>query len=272
MMKKMNLWRSTLNERLRILKLLEDGKINADEAARLLEALSQTSRDHRRRHKILHSVEKIPEIVTLVTDHAFKHTFEKRQMHFTRKNNVDLKGISGTFEIRGSDTEAIDIDKDGFAKVVEHDDSLIIKAIHGDLQMNVPQQTNFRVKNVSGDVHISGIDGALNIASVSGNIRGHNLAGSLKAEFISGDIELDYISITDLKITSKSSTITLLLDSSTEAEINASTEDGNISCAFELTNQEETNTTLRGTLNKPTAKISIRNEHGNTMIKKRVER
>jgi len=42
MKKRVNLWRYTLNERLRILKLLEDGKINADEAARLLEALSHS--------------------------------------------------------------------------------------------------------------------------------------------------------------------------------------------------------------------------------------
>jgi len=259
-----------LNERLRILKLLEDGKINADEAARLLEALSQSDiRDRRKRHKILHSVEKIPEIVTLVTDHAFKHTFEKRQMHFNKKSSVELKGISGTFGIRGSDTEAIDIEKDGFAKVVEHNDSLTIKAIHGDLQMNVPLHTDFRIKNVSGDVHISGIDGTIGITSVSGDIHGLRLAGSLKADFISGDIELDYMSVTDVKITSKSSNITLLLDENAEAAIEVETEDGDITCEFELMDREKTDTVLRGTLNKATAKINIRNEHGNTTIKKR---
>ena len=260
-----------MNERLRILKLLEDGKINADEAARLLEALSQSdTKDRRKRHKILHSVEKIPEIVTLVTDHAFKHTFEKRHMRFNKKSNIELKGISGTFGIRGSDTEAIDIEKDGFAKVVEQNDSLIIKAIHGDLQMNVPLHTDFRVKNVSGDVHIAGIDGNLSIASVSGKIHGHKLAGSLKADFISGDIELDYLRVTDVKITSKSSNIILLLDENTEAAIGVETEDGDIVCEFELMNEEKTPTVLRGTLNKPTAKVSIKNEHGDTAIKKRI--
>ncbi len=261
-----------MNERLRILKLLEDGKINADEAARLLEALSQPETKGRRRHKILHSVEKIPEIVTLVTDHAFKHTFEKRQMHFNKKSTVELRGISGTFGIRGTDAEAIDIEKDGFAKTVELNDSLIIKAIHGDLQMSVPQHTDFNIKNVSGDVHISGIDGSLNIVSVSGNIRGHTLAGKLAGNFISGDIELDYLGVKDVRITSKSANITLLLDEKTEAAIDVHTEDGENMCEFELMDEEKTDTVLRGTLNKPTTKIFIRNEHGDTIIKKRVER
>lgn len=262
-----------MNERLRILKLLEDGKINADEAARLLEALSQSdTKDRRRRHKILHSVEKIPEIVTLVTDHAFKHTFEKQQMHYNKKGRVELKGISGTFGIRGSDREAIDIEKDGFAKVVEQKDSLIIKAIHGDLQMDVPLHTDFRVKNVSGDVHISGIDGTLDIASVSGNINGHKLAGSLKGDFVSGDVELDYSNLADITITSKSGNLTLHIDENAEAAIGVETEDGEIACEFELIDEEKTDTVLRGILNKPTAKISIRNEHGDTTIKKRVER
>jgi DUF4097 and DUF4098 domain-containing protein YvlB len=262
-----------LNERLRILKLLEDGKINADEAARLLEALSQSdARDRRKKHKIFNSVEKIPEIVTLVTDHAFKHTFERRHMQFNKKNNVELNGISGTFGIRGSNTDAIDIDKDGFAKVVERNDSLIIKAIHGDLQMNVPLHTNFRVTNVSGDVHISEVDGDLSIASVSGTIHGRKLAGSLEADLISGDIELDYMSVTDLKITSKSGNVTLLLDESAEAAIDINTEDGDMVCEFELVNQEKTDTTLRGILNKPTAKISISNKHGTTTIGKRQPR
>lgn len=259
-----------MNERLRILKLLEDGKINADEAARLLEALSQSDiKDRRKRHKILHSVEKIPEIVTLVTDHVFKHTFEKRRMHFNRKNNVEIKGISGTFGIKGSDTEAIDIEKDGFAKVVEHNDSLIIKAIHGDLQMNVPLHTDFRVKNVSGDVHISGIDGILDIASVSGNIHGHKLAGNLKGDFISGNIELDYVNVSDMAITSKSGDITLYIDENTEAEIEMETDDGSLTCEFDLIDTEKTEHKLKGVLNTPTAKIHIKNEHGDTAIKKR---
>jgi len=36
-----------MEERMRILKLLEDGKINAEEAARLLEALKEEERPHK---------------------------------------------------------------------------------------------------------------------------------------------------------------------------------------------------------------------------------
>lgn len=259
-----------MNERLRILKLLEDGKINADEAARLLEALSQPETKARRRHRILQSVEKIPEIVTLVTDHAFKHTFEKQEMNYDRKKKIELKGISGTFGIKGSETETIDIEKDGFAKAVETDDTLTIKAIHGDLQMRVPKRTDFVVKNVSGDVHMSDVEGSIQIGSVSGNIHGHNLAGSLKADFVSGNIELDYLRVSDMHITSKSGNITLYLSEHTDAEIEIESKKGSITCEFELENEEKTETELKGTLNKPTAKISIRNEHGNTAIKKRI--
>ena len=259
-----------MNERLRILKLLEDGKINADEAARLLEALSQPETKGRRRHKILHSVEKIPEIVTLVTDHVFKHTFEKQEMHYDKKKKIELKGISGTFGIKGSETETVDIDKDGFAKIVETDDTLMIKAIHGDMQLHVPTLIDLTIKNVSGNVDICDVEGAIHLASVSGNICGYNLAGSLKADFVSGNIELDYMSVSNMKITSKYGNITLHLNEDIGAEIEVDTEDGNIVCEFDLMNEEKTETKLRGTLNKSTAKIYIRNEHGNTAIKRRI--
>jgi DUF4097 and DUF4098 domain-containing protein YvlB len=266
----MNMWRCTLSERLRILKLLEDGKINAEEAARLLEASSHSEFRGRKRHyKFWSSFEGIPEIITSAITTSFKNTGAKETLQFPIKERIEFKGISGALTITGNEQDMIDIEKDGFAKFKEAGRVLEIKAMSGDVKITAPHTTDFMIKGISGDLKIYHLDGTIEIASVSGDIKGEELSGNLFGDIVSGNVDLDYQNVKKIQINSKTCDITLRLDKKIEAELNLETENANINCDFELKEEKREHNLLKGIINKPTAKIEIRNAHGDIAIKKR---
>jgi len=258
-----------LNERLRILKLLEEGKINADEAERLLKALNECETGRRRpHHRFWNSMEIIPEIITSTIAGPFKHFTTKEELQFPRKNRIEFRGISGNIIITGKNIDNIQIDKEGFAKIREADDTLEIKAISGDITISAPKNIDIEIKGVSGNLDIEGVNGKIGISSVSGEIDGKELSGSFKGDFVSGDVSLEYKNIEGIDIKSKTGNITLRLDENVEAEIEIETKYGNIDCEFELKEGTRKRNYLKGIIKDPKAKIEIRNEYGSVAIVK----
>ncbi len=270
MKKKTNSWRCILNERLKILKLLEDGKINSDEAARLLEALSQSDIKHRKgRHRIWASIETIPEVIATAISTSFKHSGSKESLQFPGKKKIEFKGISGDVDIIGNSTDTIEIEKDGFVRIKEKNDTLEIKAVSGDIKITAPESTDFEIKGISGDMNIFNTKGRIEIASISGDIKGTELSGSLTGDLVSGDIDLDYIRIDEVRLKVKTADIVLRLNKKIEAEIELETKHGNITCDFDLRDEQKKGNWLKGVINKPKAKIEIKNEYGDISIKTR---
>lgn len=256
------------DERLRILKLLEEGKINAEEAARLLEALSHAE-ERIKKSRFWKAIESIPDYVSSSISSSFKYSTEKETLQFPKKKYIEFKGISGDLEVIGRDTDKIDIEKDGMAKIQEKDDRLEIKAISGDMKIMVPKTTHFAMKGVSGDLRIMNVNGEIEVASVSGDIVGQELSGSLDSKLASGDIEVDYKKVEKINIRARTGDIVLKIDENVEAEIEAETKTGDIECEFELTDKVENEHSLKGVINKPKAKIELKNQHGNIRIEKR---
>ncbi len=257
-----------MNEKLRILKLLEDGKINADEAARLLEAVNQSEAKERKGHFWSH-IETIPHMVSSAIASSFKDMHSDEHIEIPKKQKITVKGISGDIEIMGADTDRIGIDKDGFAKISEDDDELEIKAISGNITITAPTNTDFTMKGVSGDLNMADLKGRIEIKSVSGNIIGKHLSGSMVGNFVSGDAELDYKEVDEINITSQTGDLILKLDENIEAEVLLITENGDIDCEFALKDERKSENSLKGIINNPKAKIEIKTEHGDIVIKKR---
>jgi len=259
-----------LNERLQILKMLEDGKINAEEAERLLEAVAR-SEPHEKgsRHKIWASLEGLPKFMSAALGDSFTEHAETEFHKYPNKKKIMFKGISGNLEVEGTDADTIAIQKDGFAKIKEHDDAIAIKALSGNVKITVPRKIDLVIAGISGDIEMSNINGNLEIESVSGDITGKNLSGSMSGEIVSGDIDLDYEKVEKIKIKSKSGDVILRLDEKVEAEIEIETEDGTATCGFNLIDKKEEDDFLSGIINKEGAKIEISNKHGDVEIKKR---
>ena len=259
-----------MNERLQILKLLEEGKINAQEAERLLEAVGKSGTHEKgSRHRIWSSLEGLPKAISAALGNSFSESAEEEFHKYPIKSKIKFKGISGNLEIEGTDTQRIDIQKDGFAKIKELEDSIAIKALSGNVKISVPKVTDLAIAGISGDIEISNISGDLEIESVSGDIIGKNLSGSLSGEIVSGDMDLDYAKVEKIRIKSKSGNVTLRLDKKVEAEIEVETADGDVKCDFDLKNRREEDNVLTGIINKPGARIEIKNKHGGVEIKQR---
>jgi len=64
--------------------------------------------------------------------------------------------------------------------------------------------------------------------------------------------------------------VTLMLDEKVEADINIESDEGKITCDFELKDKVEEENLLSGIINEPGAKLRIKNRHGDILVKKRV--
>ncbi len=267
-----NPWRCSLNETLRILRLLEQGKINAEEAARLLNALNPEHYTKRRKQRVWNVMGLIPEIISTTVAEKFKYTGSEQTRTFTQKNKIDLHAISGDIEISGADTRTININQSGLVKVNERNENLKIKAITGDLKITAPKKIDLEIKGVSGDIKITEINGKINLATISGDVRGKKLSGNFSGEIVSGDLELEYEDIENIMIHNKNGDITLYLSEDIEGSIEVYTDDGKIRCDFPLQKKQESKHSLKGIINRAKSSIEIRTAHGDIAIKNLQER
>ncbi len=258
-----------MNERMQILKLLEEGKINASEASRLLEALAQSETAHKKHHRMWAAFEHIPENIATIINGSLHHMAFPENLSFNAKDHLLIKGISGDMMIQGIDQNKILVNKQGFGRVKEKENGIEIKAISGDISVQMPKQTQLIIKGVSGSISISDVENEIILKTVSGNVTGSNLKGSFSGDIISGDLALDYIDIEKLNIRSRSGNITLYLDDQIDAHIDIETEEGSIHCDLPLKNEEKNEFSLKGDLNSGKGLIQIRCDLGDTSIKSR---
>lgn len=258
-----------MNERMRILRLLEEGKINADEAARLLEALTHSSGKKRKeRFHLLHSLEGIPDIIATAINSSMKFGYSTETLTFPIKNLIEFKGISGKVEVTGQEVKTVTVEQDGLVKIIEKDDSLKIKTLSGDIKVITPPSCDLKIAGISGDLLINNIDGRIQVESVSGDIRGYNINGTFFGDFVSGDTKIDFNQAECIKIKSRSGDITITLPDNVQVKLDVVTEDGDIVCDFILKDEERSETSLKGIINKPKGSVQIINSSGDVTIKR----
>jgi len=193
------------DERARILKLLEDGKITADQAARLIEAMKPRSSEAcfvppipavppiPRRGKFK-ELERIPDIVANAVASAMKSGIgsdaEGRQV-FPGKSALSVKGVSGDVEVKGTEESRVAVEySGGMARAREEDDSVEVRAVSGDVEAEVPTQSRLELTTVSGDITVEQVNGEALVKTVSGDIDLEDHDGKTDISTISGDVAL----------------------------------------------------------------------------------
>ncbi|UCF70986.1 MAG: DUF4097 family beta strand repeat protein [candidate division WOR-3 bacterium] len=257
---------------MQILKMLEQGKINAQEAERLLEAVTQSEAKERKgKHKIWSSIEGIPKVISAVIGNAIDDAQCQREgpLQYPKKKKLSFNSISGDLQIIGTDTDKIEVQKDGLARIRHDDEALYIKTLSGDIQISLPRATEISIAGISGDMDISDTAGPLHIESVSGDVTGKNLSGSFSGEFVSGDIDLEYNKVDEINIRSRSGDVNLILSKKVEAKIELESRAGNISCEFELKDEERTDHEVKGIINRATGEIEIKSKSGNISVREK---
>jgi DUF4097 and DUF4098 domain-containing protein YvlB len=194
------------DERARILKLLEDGKITADQAARLIEALGSRRhgfefelpvppappRMHRR--LAMKELDRIPDMVAHAVSKAVQSSFEsgdERRVEFTGKRSLVVRTVSGDIEVAGQAGDATSLQyTGGMANVKEGDDSVDFRSTSSDVDARVPAKSDVEVTTVSGDVKLSDVDGRVRVKTVSGDVDVAEHVGATEVATVSGDVEL----------------------------------------------------------------------------------
>jgi DUF4097 and DUF4098 domain-containing protein YvlB len=208
-----------MEEKMRILNLLKEGKITTDEAARLLDAVDQKAeeKEHREHHirfkkHFIPGIETMPEQISKAMATAMAKLQENlsrlKEQEKTLKENIILKmecadkkypaksnatirTVSGDIAVEGGDNAEIKIDCCGMSKSEEQDDELVCSSVSEDIEMQTPEKINLSISSVSGDIDIKNISGAIDCESVSGDLQLDNINGKIIFKSASGDININ---------------------------------------------------------------------------------
>jgi DUF4097 and DUF4098 domain-containing protein YvlB len=214
------------DERGRILKLLEEGKITADQAVRLLDALKERRVEPepapvppmhfgRRMHRrfAVRGIECIPDIVSEAISSSMKQNFgpdADGASEFPDCHDLEVNNVSGDATVTGWDENRVKLALagSGLTRATNVHGKVVVRSVSGDVEAQVPRDARLVLVSVSGDVEASGINGRCAVKTVSGDADISECAGGLNAETVSGDLELVRVG-GELRIESKSGDIDL---------------------------------------------------------------
>ncbi|MBM3331061.1 DUF4097 domain-containing protein [candidate division WOR-3 bacterium] len=200
------------NERDRILRLLEDGKITADQATRLIEALGSERPEtdfcvppsppfgprHFRVRGVGRGLDRIPDVVATAVASAMKNGYEpgeERSTDFPGKRYLLVKSVSGDLEVTRSAEERIGLSYSGGAvKVRSSGDQVVVRTMAGDVSATVPAEGRLELEVVSGDVSIIEVGSRIEVKTVSGDVDISQTTGDAQVRTVSGDVNLDRVS------------------------------------------------------------------------------
>jgi len=312
-----------MQERERILKLLEEGKINADEAARLLEALGERSPQwhgprgdfgERIARKVELKLKDLPDIIEKSVSVAgmgfVTGSGEERELQFDPKPNLEIKAVSGDVNITGDDESNIRIKLVNGHKINNKaEDTLIVKTMSGDLDVNVPRRQKVILKAASGDVQVADlaeisvkcgsgdmkVSNVTEIASISlgsgdldmekitgvaavslgsGDLEGVEISAELSVSTGSGDVDLDIIECKGGKIEAGSGDVDLFIPEKSDVEITVHIpQKRELETDFEAKKSKESPSErldeYKIVIGKPKTKLFVRAKYGDVSIHKR---
>lgn len=198
-----------MEERERILRLLEEGRINAQQAARLIEALSARRVQGRpvapffarrgwRRH-LFQDIDKIPEAVSAAisesvrVEHGDNDCRENKD--FPGKSVLRVGSVSGDITVRVWSNERIRV---GFSrrlvKIDSCDDVIAVSSVSGDVLAQVPFGSRLELSTISGNVSVAGVRASVTARSVAGSVTLASVVGQVLVGTVSGDVQMSEVS------------------------------------------------------------------------------
>ncbi len=284
-----------MEEKERILKLLEDGKINAEEATKLLEALGEPFRfthrgpgadfGERIARKVELSLKGLPDMIE--SSIWFAGSGKEKELEFDPKERLVIKAVSGDVTIKGDDERKIRIKLCNGHKVSETENELALKTMSGDIDLRVNSSQKIELKAAAGDVSASNLDaeltlrcgggdleleniaGKLSVAVGGGDVEGRNISAELNIRVGGGDIDLDLSACPGGRIELGGGDITLAIPERADVELIVhKPKRGDISSDFDFETPEDVEE-FNFTIGKPKAKLYVRTKHGDITIRKK---
>ena len=235
------------NERDRILKLLEDGKITADQATRLIEALGSERTEPEfgvpphpgfgprpfRFRSGMRGFDRIPDVVASAVASAMKSGFEpaeERSTDFPGKRHLLVKSVSGDLDVTRGEDDRIGLSYPGpMVKARSSGDQVVVRTMAGDVSATVPVDGKLELEVVSGDVSINEAGARIEVTTVSGDVDITKTAGDARVKTVFGDVSLDRVS-GNLDVETRSGDVEL--DAAGPVSGNLATTSGDITVAL----------------------------------------
>ena len=217
-----------MTERERILKLLEEGKITADEAARLLEALGK-SRDPGRAittalkwfSEILRkSVQHLPEILKEVTENPLESEINET-VDLPPDKYIQIEHVGGDLTVVFVENRVnINLSGRGYFRLFNK----TIELISETSLVEIPSDTNVSIDMAGGDLTVSG-----------------TLKNDLFIRLAGGDCKIRVDSHRNIKVNAEAGDVILNLPRTTPetTEIMVNISDGDMNVPMEFQKQEE---------------------------------
>jgi DUF4097 and DUF4098 domain-containing protein YvlB len=206
---------------------------------------------------------------------------------------VSLENVNGNVEITGWDKNEVQIDAVKSARDQQRlDEAKIEVEGSGDAvrirtrypeghtndnpasvhyTLHVPSHAQLeKVNLVNGSLEISQVLGDVNADLVNGKLTAHGLSGRARLSTVNGTSNVEFSSLTNVRevdISAVNGSINLVLPASPNAEISASTVNGNIKSDFPIQVESKfVGKRMKGTLGSGGTQISLSNVNGSTHI------
>jgi Toastrack DUF4097 len=206
---------------------------------------------------------------------------------------VSLENVNGNVEITGWDRNEVQIDavksardqqrlNEARIEVEGSGDSVSIRTRYPEGQTNnepasvhytlhIPNKAEInKLSLVNGNLEIAQVSGEVNANLVNGKLTAHDLAGRAKFSTVNGSSNVEYrtlSNVSEVKISAVNGAINLLLPSSPNADVSASSVNGNIKTDFPMqVNSSFMSRRLTGTLGSGGTRIELSNVNGSTHI------
>lgn len=231
-----------MNEKMKILKMLEEGKISADEAAKLLEALGKSKRNKassKVADSIMDGVSSIVGAIPGTIGGAFSATFgEEKEFQIGEGDEFSLKSVGSSVHLSTSkDKELVVKPTGGLVKTKKEDKIISSKIVGGSAKIQFPPTVAVTIKDAGGT--IEGVGNAV-----------------LSMKQVGGSAQLSFDIIEDVEIFSKGGSVTIFLgDCDVAFDIEAPNGNVTFDLPADFTDQEEDR--VKGTIKKGKGKLVV---------------
>lgn len=249
-------------ERMAILRMVAEGKITADEAAQLLDALRESQRrseyaddrPHGERHgrrpedrfdwqekfasKFAAFSAKAADRAFAVVDDLFQH-WEDQTIDLPEGSNVTISCTAGNLTVRGTDSGQMRVSANGGAfgprmlapriQVDREAKRVAITSTTHNLTVELPwQAVAVQAQGVGGNMTLSDLSASLALHVAGGHLHVTNVTGAIAAKAVGGQADLTDIRSSSLDVTVMGGSVSVTIGTITEGTVDLNTVGGNI--------------------------------------------
>jgi DUF4097 and DUF4098 domain-containing protein YvlB len=245
-----------MNEKMKILKMLEEGKITADDAAKLLEALGENKRREKSTKvadSIIEGVSSVVGAIPEVIGGAFSTTFgEEKGFEVGEGDEFQLKSVGSSVNLSNIEKKELVVKPaGGLVKTKKENSTISSKIVGGSADIQFPSTIGISIKDAGGTIEGVG-----------------NPVLSMKQ--VGGSAQLSFDHIEDVDILSKGGSVTLFLG---ECDFSFDIEalKGNITFDIPADFTEKEDDKVKGTIKKGKGKLYIRSSFGDVSVLQKKE-